>query len=177
MTIHPAFPAALLALALVGCSATYDQDFFDYDRNQSRTRQIMEAQYARAAAEEGSLRPGHFDESADGPVLNALGRQRADLILAGRSAGGPVRVWIDAPSHLALDADAMAEGARAYLLAAGVDPDLLVVRMGPGPTRANAGPMVMAHQEMGGMPTTGSDGGDTDTTPGLVRLGGLFGEQ
>jgi hypothetical protein len=90
----------LLATAglMTGCSAAYDKNFFDYDREQSRTRRVFEAQYAAGAQQEASLRAMHFDNVADAtaaPVLNDLGRERLDYIAAARRPGEAILVTVD----------------------------------------------------------------------------------
>ncbi len=112
-------PAAAAVLGLAGCSATYDKDFFDYDREQSRNRQVFEAQYAAAATQEASLRPSHFAEADDGtgPRLNALGRERLDYIVASRKPGEAVTVSVDAPAVEQTEVDQMVDVATMYVLA------------------------------------------------------------
>ena len=153
------------ALAIGGCSYGYDQDFFDYDREQSRTRQIFEAQYAQAAREDAALRSHHFDQTADGPQLNGLGRERLDHLARSRAPGERLEVWVDVPPSVDPgDAEQMVVVAESYLRTGGVDPLAIVVAVGPSPALGDARDTVAA---------------GTDTTAGaknVADLGGIFGE-
>lgn len=131
-----AFVLPIGALAGAGCSYSYDQNFFDYDREQSRTRRMFEAQYAKAAAAEATLFPGHFDLATDGPRLNGLGRERLDRMLAARTPGVAVKVAIDpAVGADAEQAEAMARAARDYLAASGLEGDAFAVAVRPSPAQ------------------------------------------
>ncbi len=128
----------LLAASLSGgCSLSYDQNFFDFDREQSRTREIYRASYAKAAAEDAALRSGHFDQTATGPQLNGLGRERLDMILSARSPGELLEVWIDVPGDVdEAVAQAMLQVADDYLHTSGLDVSAYVVAVGPAPVQA-----------------------------------------
>ena len=53
---------AAIAAAAGGCASTqYDNDFFDYDPQQSRTRAVLDAQYALGAMDDKTLSSRHFD--------------------------------------------------------------------------------------------------------------------
>ncbi len=154
------------ALAVGGCSYGYDQNFFDYDRDQSRTRQIFEAQYAEAAREDAALRDYHFDRTGDGPQLNALGRERLDYIVRSRAPGELLEVWVDVPPSVdAGVAEQMVAVAEGYLLTGGTDPLAIIVAVGPSPDLRD---------------TRETVAGTTDAMDGaksVGELGGIFGGQ
>ena len=116
------FGLAILACVLAaGCtSSDYDSDFFDFDPARSRTRTLLNAQAAKGAAEDQTLGRPHFD----GTTLNALGRQKLDLMLRGNvlARGGVIRVApLPGESEQARsDERAMVASVRSYLTACGV---------------------------------------------------------
>ena len=157
-------PAALLAVG--GCSASHDANFFDGDRDRGRTRAIMQAQYAKAASREASLHAGHFDHAADGPALNALGRRRVGDLLKARAPGAAVEVWVDVPPASGLDATAMADATRRYLTAGGLDPADIFVSVGRGPSRSSTADGLAARY---------GDGEPAAAPDSFAGTGGLFG--
>ena len=150
-------------IALGGCSYAYDQNFFDYDREQSRTRQIFEAQYAQAAREDAALRTHHFDVTPDGPQLNGLGREKLDYLVRSRAPGELLEVWVDVPPAIdAGDAEQMVAVAESYLLTGGSDPLSVVVAVGPSPALSESRETV-------------AGAGDTmDGAKNVADLGGIF---
>lgn len=161
-------PLALLSMA--GCSYSYDQNFFDYDREQSRTRRIFEAQYAKAAIEEATLYPGHFDLAEDGPRLNGLGRDRLDRMLAARKPGVRLKVMIDpAVEADAKQTDTMANAAGDYLKAAGLEADAFAVAVGPSPAQSSSADSLAA------LETSAPEEGAAAKASSAADLGGLFG--
>ena len=105
------------ALLVLGCnSARYDQDSYDFDPQRSRTRAVLDAQYAKGAAEDASLTEHHFD----GLALNGLGRDKLGYMLAHHRAGDDMVVNVDLPGS-AGDAGPQLKAVRDYLVSKGVD--------------------------------------------------------
>ena len=127
---------AIIALSLAavgfasGCSSyQYDKDFFDFDRNQSRTRSIFTAQANKGAAEDAAMRTHHFDVDHDGAVtLNSLGRAKLDAMVA-HHAGRPFTVMIDMPA----DQLGCESAVSNYLTAAAVTPGMARIEWGQSP--------------------------------------------
>ena len=156
-----AFGAAVLS----GCSASYDQNFFDYDREQSRTRRIFDAQYAAAAAEEASLRADHFHvaEGDAGPRLNALGRERLDYLAKARRPGEALTVHLDVDADEA-DEIAMLDAAQDYVARLGIPEGAILVEVGPAERVRPAADALAERDGMGQSPSspTGGFGGGGD---------------
>jgi len=171
-SLPPAAAAAVVA-GLAGCSAAYDQNFFDYDREQSRTRRLFEAQYAAAAVQEATLRPSHFDEAEDdgGPRLTALGRERLDHIVKARRPGEAITVCVDAPEADADEANAMVAAAERYLAAMSLPEGAMTVMAAPAETAPPAADVMADVREFNdaGAPSGGAaeDGGAGDPTAGI----------
>ncbi len=137
MTRRQTFALALpLSVAALGCSATYDKNFFDYDREQSRTRRVFEAQYAKAAMQESSLRASHFAEADDntGPRLNAMGRERLEYIAQSRKPGEAVTVCIDADADPLTEMPLMVTAAEDYVAGMGLPAGAITIMVGPAET-------------------------------------------
>ena len=130
--------AAACTLSAGCASYEYDQDFFDYDRDLSRTRAVLDAQIAKGAAEDAAVRGHHFDElpaaEAFAPTtrpsearvtLNSLGRTKLDQIVTA-SGSRVIRVNIDLPEATAAHEAAVAE----YLRTAGVAADRFAINFG-----------------------------------------------
>lgn len=116
-----------------GCnSSRYDQDAYDFDPEKSRTRAILNAQYAKGAAQDASLTPHHFD----GTTLNGLGRDKLDRMLA--YSKRDLVVHLDAVATPADEAQLMLASVRQYLKASGVGVTDETVVLGPSPRSANA---------------------------------------
>ncbi len=162
--------AAVAAVVLGGCSAKYDQDFFDYDREQSRTRKIFEAQYAAGAMEEATLRQSHFDLASDGTGyrLNALGRERLEYVAATRAPGETITVRLDLPADLAGDADLMFVSANAYLATMRMPDGAMTLEIGPSNQSTPAADRLAQSRKRKG------EAGKTVDTAGS-SMAGLFG--
>lgn len=170
--------ASLASLFLTGCSSyEYDKNFFDYDREQSRTRKFLDAQIAKGAAEEAAMRGHHFKQAPSAAfasttdestaVLNSLGHAKLDAILNGRQAGEPLTVYVDADEANGSHVEAVAN----YLLAAGLDLSEFDVEIGDATMVMNAGDaMAGLKKQKGSGASTSGGGGDAG---GLA--GGLFG--
>ena len=159
--------------ASAGCSYSYDQNFFDYDREQSRARRVFEASYAKAAMNESALYPSHFDATDDGEfVLNGLGRERIDHMLSARKPGVMMQLRIDVGEKVdATVTDRMADAAEAYLDAAGLKPELYAIAVGEAPVQTQARGSLAALNDAESS-KDGNDGGDS-----VASLGGLFGKK
>ena len=182
---HPLSSLALAAaaslaatLAVAGCtSSQYDNDFFDYDPEQSRTRAILDVQYAQGAKDDKTVSAIHFDDEGR---LNGLGRDKLDRMLAARGATGRLVVHVDAEDVDAADGEALARAVRDYLAAGGIDvtPDTVV--LGPSPDEVPVGPSLAGMDKMNlrsgsgsGSMATGADAGNSNLAAGDAA--GLFG--
>lgn len=136
VTIIRVMAAGLMGLTIVGCQ---NKDMASWDAGpngpfippEGETRSVeltMNRQIARGAAADGMLYAAHFD----GDVLNSLGRQKLDNIVAGTSANAPVTV------HLNLLGDESVIEARRtavsdYLASLDVPADRIVLETGDNP--------------------------------------------
>ena len=113
------FTAAATALSLVlvaGCtSAKYDQDFADFDAQQSRTRSMLDAQIVKGAADDRRLSQAHFE----GDELNALGRQKLERMIEG-AGRADLKVYLDFTPPTPDDGDEMVLAVRDFLFDSGV---------------------------------------------------------
>ncbi|MEM1011993.1 MAG: hypothetical protein AAGI46_07205 [Planctomycetota bacterium] len=158
-------------LGLGGCSATYDKNFFDYDREQSRTRKVFEMQYAQAATEEASLRATHFADADDGsgPRLSSLGRERLDYIAHSRKPGEVTVVYVDTDADPMTDVPLMIAAAEDYVGSLRLPAGAIKVVAGPTTASSPAKPIMADRDRMEG-PSSESLG-----SPGTAGLSGIFG--
>ena len=106
-------PVALI----VGCTSTeYDQDFYDYDAQNSRTRTLLDAQIAKGAAEDKRMTLAHFDADCE---LTALGRLKLDGIVEG-SPRRDLKVYLDFAPPTPERGEAMVLSVREHLAGLGV---------------------------------------------------------
>ena len=105
------------ALLMAGCtSAKYDQDFYDYDAQNSRARSLLEAQYAKGAADDKRMSAAHFDVDCE---LTALGREKLGRIVEG-SPRQDLKVYLDFEPATPERGEAMVLAVREYLVDLGV---------------------------------------------------------
>lgn len=134
----------LSAVAVGGChSSRYDRESWSYDPQKSRTRAILDAQYAKGAAQDASLSKYHFD----GMALNGLGRDKLDWILAG-GRGGPIVVHLDLVGTGPQEAEPMLQAVRDYLDASGVAVSEETVVLGPSPRTAGSAVATAGRQRL-----------------------------
>ena len=172
-TLALSIPAALLALA--GCTnSQYDQDFYDFDAQHSRTTAMMDAQYAKGAADDKRLGRAHFDDEGR---LTALGRQKLDGIVEG-SPRRDLVVWLDFDPPTPDAGEAMLLGVREFLAEAGVheSPERLEQRVafGNGADAHLSGDAVAAMDRL--RRPEGPEGRDAAGADSAVEPG-LFGAQ
>jgi hypothetical protein len=133
MTPKPRITLTLLAMTLLagaGCnSSQYDKDAYDFDPQRSRTRAVLDAQYAKGAAEDAALTEQHFDDVA----LNGLGRDKLGWMLAYRQPGDPLVVHVDIPNTNSQAAALRLEAVRDFLTVRGVPALEQTVVIGPSP--------------------------------------------
>lgn len=126
---------AAIALTAGGCnSSRYDKNAYDFDPERSRTRAILDAQYAKGAAQDAALSPHHFE----GTALNGLGRDKIDWIMAYGKRQGRLVVHVDIVGADATSAEPMLQSVRDYLTASGVTVTGDMVVLGPSPRTSNA---------------------------------------
>ena len=151
--------AAAAAVFLAGCSSSkYDQDFYDFDAQGSRTRVMLDAQFAKGAADDARMSRGHFNDEGE---LNALGRQKLDKIVEG-SPRRDLKVWLDFDPPTPDAGEAMLLSVRESLAAGGVreTPERLdeIVAFGDGEQAHRSGDAVAAMDKLrnGGSPASGA---------------------
>lgn len=116
--------AAVLMLA--GCAQQQkDEAFFAADTPGMAT-QILEMQAARGARADGMLHGAHFD----GAELNALGRQKLELMIRDNSVALPIVVHLDLPESNP-ETPRCGEAVRRYLTDAGLLASQFRVETGP----------------------------------------------
>ena len=161
-------PAALVVL--VGCtSSNYDQDFYDFNPEASRTRAMLDAQIAKGAAEDGKLSADHFDAGQ----LNGLGREKVEHIVEG-SPRRTLRVYLDFVPATEGEGLVMLDSVRAQLAACGVrggDEEMaLLVRFGDPDATHRAGDQLAALERM-------HLAGNTTAPEAAKSSAGVFGNQ
>ncbi len=126
--------AAAAVIGGAGCtSSKYDQNAYDFDPDRSRTRAILEAQYAKGAADDGALSHYHFE----GGRLNGLGRDKLDRMLAA-GRGTDLVVYVDVTPDPYGSHNQLMEAVRSYLGASGLQIQAGTVVLGPSSERAYA---------------------------------------
>ena len=122
-------------MSVAGCySSEYDQAAYDFDPQQSRTRAILDAQYAKGAAEDAALGEHHFD----GIALNGLGQDKLERALAHRMDDALLVVHLDFRGASLQHAEARLKAVRDYLEVRGVALTDGSVVLGPSPRSARA---------------------------------------
>ena len=117
-------------LGAAGCnSSQYDQDAYDFDPQRSRTRAILDAQYAKGAAEDAALTEHHFE----GVALNGLGRDKLGWMLAHHTQRDSLVVHVDLQSAGPEDVAPRLKAVREYLAVRGVAVTEQTVVLGPSP--------------------------------------------
>ena len=123
---------AILLMPSAGCQSTeYDRNAADFDPERSRTRAILDAQYAKGAADDASVSRHHFQDGR----LNGLGRDKIDRMLAAGRPHSELVVHIDVPDAGEMEQDMIAS-VRDYLAASGVAVAETMVVMGPSLVRS-----------------------------------------
>jgi hypothetical protein len=152
---------AVLMIPGIGCNSTdYDKNAFDFDPERSRTRAVLDAQYAKGAADDGSLSAYHFE----GGNLNGLGRDKLDRMLASGRPHAQLVVHIDVPAAAGETHEPLVQAVRDYLTASGVDVSDEMVVLGPSGVRnpstdALAG-VHRLHKDQGAAGSVGSASND-----------------
>jgi hypothetical protein len=126
--------AVLLTPGFACNSTDYDKNAFDFDPQRSRTRAILDAQYAKGAADDGSLSEGHFEHGR----LNGLGRDKLDRMLAAGRPTSELVVHVDVVPDAAGTHEALLDAVRDYLAASGVTVGENMVVLGPSAIRGPA---------------------------------------
>jgi hypothetical protein len=119
--------AIVLTLA-AGCQQgmkKHGDDFADEMEIRDLHR-VMDAQVARAAREDGTLRSYHFN----GVELNTLGEDRLDLMLHDTGAYVPLVVYLDVPST---NLPGTRQSVANFLKERGVREDQITLETGPNP--------------------------------------------
>ena len=168
-TLTFSIPAALLVLT--GCtSSKYDQDFYDFDAQHSRTRVMLDAQYAKGAADDARMGRRHFDDEGE---LNALGRQKLDGIVEG-APRRDLKVWLDFDPPTPDAGEAMLLSVREFLVQSGVreTPERLdaMVAFGDGEQAHRSGDAVAAMDKL-------RNSGTAADAPAGAAEPGVFGDQ
>ncbi len=119
--------AAFLTLA-AGCQNSTQKhgDEFADDAEIHDLNRLNDAQAARAAREDGTLRSYHFN----GAELNTLGEDRLDLMLRDAGAYVPLVVYLDVPAS---DLPGTRQSVTNYLRERGVREDQITLETGPNP--------------------------------------------
>lgn len=102
---------ATALLLLCACASQEPADFFAADSARS-SQQMIAVQLRQGAVEDATLHPVHFEQGQ----LNALGADKLELMLAGRRADRPMKLYLDLPG----DSAAAQQSVEQYLAAAGL---------------------------------------------------------
>jgi len=152
---------AVLMTPSIGCnSSEYDRNAFDFDPERSRTRAILDAQYAKGAADDGSLSEHHFEDGS----LNGLGRDKIDRMLAAGRPHGQLVVYIDVAPVAGQSQEPLLEAVRGYLAASGVEVAEGMVVLGPSGVRSPSSDSLAGvhrlRKDQGASGSVGSAGND-----------------
>lgn len=163
-----------IALPAAGCnSSKYDKNAYDFDPERSRTRAILNAQYAKGAAEDAALSPHHFE----GTALNGLGRDKIDWILAYGKRQGRLIVHVDIVGSDAAAAEPMLQSVRDYLSASGVPVTSDTVVLGPSPRTSNASDTIAGVKRLEQRDRAPSGAGSPESNVVANQNSGLFSEK
>jgi len=172
LTLKTITATAVLTAAVGGCAPPENgKPFFPDDQPRS-FRAVLNAQAANGAAEDATLYPRHFDAGQ----LSDLGKDKLYRIAEARHVTiAAVPVYLNLPG-----ADATAErkdAVVAYLQAAGLPDDRIVLKVGPNPATARLATLTAGklyeirpdgiHPKPLGT-TPGGTGSDTTNTEGTT---------
>lgn len=142
--------AAAMIVFGVGCTSSkskpgaYQDPFFPTRESVPASKTMFQKEYAIAAAEDGML----FDIHFDGDGLNSLGQQKLDAMVAGKSKGSPLKIFLNLPKD-ANNTSARQANVESALKAAGLENEQFALAVGPNPgvlRPADAGVRALALQ-------------------------------
>lgn len=165
---------AAISLTAGGCtSSEYDKNAYDFDPDRSRTRAILDAQYAKGAAEDGSLSRHHFEHGQ----LNGLGRDKLDRMLAADGPHARLIVHVDVAAERDVDTRPMLAAVRDYLSASGVAVSEETVVLGPSPARSAASDSIAGRNRLEAGELKAGASGSSQSDPLASGSTGLFSGQ